>query len=66
MSMKLNNRLHKCAQILNDGKLLARFGSVQEFKYNFACLTDLYNKERMYLRATKRLEQKRGLDLLGY
>ena len=63
MTMNLNNRLNECAQTLNDEKLLAKLsgGNViaQEFKYHFVCLTDLYNRERMYLRATKRLEQER-------
>ncbi|KAJ8379036.1 hypothetical protein AAFF_G00232050 [Aldrovandia affinis] len=62
MTMNLNNRLNECAQTLNDGKLLARLSGgdaiAQELKYRFACLTDLYNRERTYLRATKRLEQE--------
>jgi len=64
MTMNLNNRLNECAQTLNDGKLLARLSGgdaiAQELKYHFACLTDLYNRERTYLRATKRLEQERA------
>jgi len=64
MTMNLNNRLNECAQTLNDGKLLARLSDgdaiAQELKYHFACLTDLYNRERTYLRATKRLEQERA------
>ena len=49
-------------QLINDGKLLARLSGgdaiAQELKYYFACLTDLYNRERTYLRATKKLEQE--------
>ena len=63
MTMNLNNRLYECAQNLNDGKLLARLSGgdaiAQELKYHFACLTDLYNRERTYFRATKRMEQER-------
>lgn len=60
MTMNLNNRLNECAQTLNEGKLLARLSDgdaiAQELKYNFACLTHLYNREWTYLRANKRLE----------
>ena len=64
MTMNLNIRLNKCAKTLNDGKLLSRLSGgdaiAQELKYHLACLTDLYNRERTCLRATKRLEQEQG------
>ncbi|KAJ3591197.1 hypothetical protein NHX12_009144 [Muraenolepis orangiensis] len=62
MTMNLNKRVSECAQTLNDGKLLARLSGgdaiAQEFQYHVACLADLYNRERSYLWATKRLEQE--------
>ena len=62
MTMNLNNRLNECARNVNDGKLLARLSIgdaiAQELKYHLECLTDLYNRERSHLRATKRHEQE--------
>ena len=62
MTMNLNNKLNECARNLNDGKLLARLSGgdaiAQELKYHLKCLTDLYNRERSHLRATKRHEQE--------
>ncbi len=53
MTMKLNKRLNKCAQNLNDGMLLAKLSGgdviAQELKYHPSCLTGLYNRERAYL-----------------
>lgn len=55
MTMKLNERLNRCATILNDVKLLAKLSAgdivAQEFKYHPACLAALYNKERAKLSA---------------
>ena len=55
MTMKLNDRLNNCAKILNDGKLLAKLSSgdivAQGFKYDPACPSALYNRERAELRA---------------
>ena len=52
--MNLNNRLHECAQTLNDGKLLTKLSGgdaiAQELKYHCACLSGLYNRERSHLK----------------
>ena len=57
-----DKRVNKCAQTLNDGKLLARLSAgdnvAQELKCHPACLAHLYNRERSYLRAKKRLEKE--------
>ena len=62
MTMNVHKRVSDCAQTLSDGKLLARFSGgdaiAQEFQYHIACLAGLYNRERSYLWATKRLEQE--------
>ena len=54
MTMQLNQRLHECAQTLNDGKLLTKLSGgdaiAQELKYHCACLITLYNRERSHLR----------------
>lgn len=60
--MNLNKSVNECARTLNDGKLLARLSGgdviAQELQYHAACLADLYNRERSYLRATKRQEKE--------
>ncbi len=70
MTMNLNKRVNECAQTLNDGKLLARLSDgdaiAQEFQYHVACLTDLYNRERSYIRAPKRVEQERAPEEDGH
>ena len=57
----LDLKLRECAEILSDGKLLAKLtgGDViaQEFKYHHACLCALYNRKRSYLRS---LEKDQG------
>lgn len=54
MTMKLNERLNRCATTLEDGKLLAKLSAgdvvAQELKYHPACLTALYNRERAHMR----------------
>lgn len=59
MTMHLNDRLHECAQTLNDGKLLAQLSGAdaiaQELKYHHLCLIHLYNREKLHL---KRLEKE--------
>lgn len=60
MTMNLNNRLNECARNLNDRRLLAKLSAgdaiALELRYHLECLTDLYNRERSHLRATKRHE----------
>jgi hypothetical protein len=50
MTMQLDERLHKCAQALNDGKLLTKLSGgdvvAHEMKYHPTCLAILYNRER--------------------
>lgn len=66
MTMHLNKRLNECAQKLNDGRLLAKLSGgdaiAQELKYHMQCLTDLYNRERTYIRTTMRQEQYQKLE----
>lgn len=51
---------------MNDEKVLARFSDgdaiAQELKCNFASLTNLYNNQRTYLKANKRLEQEHAIE----
>ena len=53
MTMKLNERLKKCAAVLQDENLIAKLSAgdvvAQEFEYQPTCLTALYNKERAVL-----------------
>ena len=58
MTMRLNERLHQCATVLNDGKLSAKLSGgdvvALELKYHAGCLTALYNRERAHLNSIKR------------
>ena len=58
MTMKLDKRMHECAQTLNDGMLLAKlYGGdaiAQELKCHRACLTALYNRKRSHLRSLEK------------
>lgn len=51
---------------MNDEKLLETPSNgdaiAQELKCNFASLTNLYNNQRTYLKANKRLEQEHAIE----
>ena len=53
MSMKINERLNKCAAVLQDENSIAKLSAcdvvAQEFEYHPTCLTAVYNKERAVL-----------------
>lgn len=63
----LDKRLCDIAEMLGDGKLLARLtgGDViaQEFKYHNVCLRALYNRERAHLRNLEKRDTKSQPDV---
>ena len=60
MTIKLNERLKKCAAVLQDENLIAKLSAgdvvTQEFKYHPTSLKALYNKERAVLNKQKSKE----------
>ncbi|CAC5421078.1 unnamed protein product [Mytilus coruscus] len=61
MTMKLNDRLKRCAETLQDKQLLAKLSTwdviAQDLKYHPACLVALYNKERAVKKKTEEQAQ---------
>ena len=66
MTMQLNERMNRCAEILNDGRLLAKLSAgdavAQEIKYHPACLAALYNRERAHRNAEEYKNSANGFD----
>ncbi|CAC5424531.1 unnamed protein product [Mytilus coruscus] len=64
MTMKLNDRLKRCAETLQDKELLAKLSTgdviAQDLKYHPACLVALYNKERA---VKKKTEEQAQIDI---
>ena len=67
ITMNLNKRVNNSAQTLNflHAKLSGGDVIAQGLQYHAACLADLYNRERSYLRAIKRLGHRRGCPPIG-
>lgn len=66
MTLQLNDRLHECAQTLNDAKLLSQLSGAdaiaQELKYHHLCLIHLYNREKLHLRRLEKESQSETIQ----